>query len=235
MSGTSTASRPSEECQAAENHRQRLLRPLTDASPPESRYSASMSTEAKTTDPQEQADSEAVLRHAFRGEPLDPEVARRVHERAAKRKSIARTASSTTRRSTICSAAMTKTTSHEVCLGCVHGVPLGRQIPAHAAGTPAARLVPATGPQANRPRAFPARDCQRLNQGRTPETHRRRGCPPAHQGRPEHAARPARRGPAVLRGRSISRRKRGVPSTIASTWPWPSARSANSSPRTSRS
>jgi hypothetical protein len=36
------------------------------------------------TDPQEQADAEAVLRHAFRGEPLDPEVARRVHERAAK-------------------------------------------------------------------------------------------------------------------------------------------------------
>jgi hypothetical protein len=36
------------------------------------------------TDPQEQSDAEAVLRHAFRGEPLDPRVARRVHERAAK-------------------------------------------------------------------------------------------------------------------------------------------------------
>jgi hypothetical protein len=35
-------------------------------------------------DPQEQADSEAVLRHAFHREPLDPEIARRVHERAAK-------------------------------------------------------------------------------------------------------------------------------------------------------
>jgi hypothetical protein len=35
-------------------------------------------------DPQERADEEAVLRHAFHGEPLDPEVARRVHERAAR-------------------------------------------------------------------------------------------------------------------------------------------------------
>ena len=43
-----------------------------------------MSAEPKTTDPQEQADGEAVLRHAFHGEPLDPEVARRVHERAAR-------------------------------------------------------------------------------------------------------------------------------------------------------
>lgn len=32
--------------------------------------------------PQEQADFEAVLRHAFDGEPLDPEVDRRVEERA---------------------------------------------------------------------------------------------------------------------------------------------------------
>jgi hypothetical protein len=31
----------------------------------------------------EKADGEAVLRHAFRGEPLDPEVARRVRERSA--------------------------------------------------------------------------------------------------------------------------------------------------------
>jgi hypothetical protein len=36
------------------------------------------------TDPQALADHEAVLRHACYGEPLDPEVARRVHERAAK-------------------------------------------------------------------------------------------------------------------------------------------------------
>ena len=45
-----------------------------------------MSTELKTTgiDPQEEADVEAVLRHAFHGEPLDPNVARRVHERAEK-------------------------------------------------------------------------------------------------------------------------------------------------------
>ena len=45
-----------------------------------------MSVETKTTgtDPQERADEEAVLRHAFHGEPLDPEVARRVHERAAR-------------------------------------------------------------------------------------------------------------------------------------------------------
>jgi hypothetical protein len=45
-----------------------------------------MSDETKTTgtDPQEHADAEAVLRHAFHGEPLDPEVSRRVHERAAR-------------------------------------------------------------------------------------------------------------------------------------------------------
>jgi hypothetical protein len=34
-------------------------------------------------DLQELADEEAVLRHAFRGEPLDPEIARRVRGRAA--------------------------------------------------------------------------------------------------------------------------------------------------------
>ena len=33
-------------------------------------------------DPRQRADEEAVLRHAFHGEPLDPEVSRRVHERA---------------------------------------------------------------------------------------------------------------------------------------------------------
>ena len=45
-----------------------------------------MSAETQTSriDPQERADFEAVLRHAFHGEPLDPEVARRVHERAAR-------------------------------------------------------------------------------------------------------------------------------------------------------
>jgi hypothetical protein len=39
-------------------------------------------TDTAGTDPREQADAEAVLRHAFHGEPLDPEVAHRVHERA---------------------------------------------------------------------------------------------------------------------------------------------------------
>ena len=45
-----------------------------------------MSIERKVTDidPQEAADQEAVLRRAFHGEALDPEVRRRVHERAAK-------------------------------------------------------------------------------------------------------------------------------------------------------
>ena len=41
-------------------------------------------TDTAGTDPQEQADAEAVLRHAFRGEPLDLEVAHRVRERAAR-------------------------------------------------------------------------------------------------------------------------------------------------------
>jgi hypothetical protein len=43
-----------------------------------------MINEPNNIDPQEQADGEAVLRHAFHGEPLDPEVSRRVRERAAK-------------------------------------------------------------------------------------------------------------------------------------------------------
>jgi len=45
-----------------------------------------MSTEVKDAgvDPLERADSEAVYRRAFEGEPLDPEVAQRVHERAAR-------------------------------------------------------------------------------------------------------------------------------------------------------
>lgn len=38
--------------------------------------------EIRTVDPQELADQEAVMRHAFHGEPLDPEVLRRVDERA---------------------------------------------------------------------------------------------------------------------------------------------------------
>jgi hypothetical protein len=45
-----------------------------------------MSTDNSPTgpDPQELADQEAVLRHAFYGEPLDSEVRRRVDERAAR-------------------------------------------------------------------------------------------------------------------------------------------------------
>ena len=43
-----------------------------------------MSTELKTADSQELADRDAVYRHAFEGEPLDPEVQRRVRERAAR-------------------------------------------------------------------------------------------------------------------------------------------------------
>jgi hypothetical protein len=43
-----------------------------------------MSAETRTTGPDAQvdADAEAVLRHVFHGEPLAPEVSRRVHERA---------------------------------------------------------------------------------------------------------------------------------------------------------
>ena len=44
----------------------------------------SIDTDTAGTDPLEQADAEAVLRHAFHGEPLDPEVADRVRERAAR-------------------------------------------------------------------------------------------------------------------------------------------------------
>ena len=39
---------------------------------------------ADTTDPVELADSQAVMEHLLRGTPLDPDVHRRVHERAAK-------------------------------------------------------------------------------------------------------------------------------------------------------
>jgi hypothetical protein len=41
-----------------------------------------MKTEARSQAERDQADANAVLRHAFNGEPLDPEIARRVHERA---------------------------------------------------------------------------------------------------------------------------------------------------------
>jgi hypothetical protein len=46
-----------------------------------------VSTETVPTDPladSERSDTEAVLRHAFERVPLDPEVARRVDERAAR-------------------------------------------------------------------------------------------------------------------------------------------------------
>jgi hypothetical protein len=42
----------------------------------------SMSAETKIADDLERADAEAVYRHAFEGQPLDPEIARRVDERA---------------------------------------------------------------------------------------------------------------------------------------------------------
>ena len=41
-----------------------------------------MNAECKTIDVLEQADAEAVLRHALEGDPLDPEVSRRVRKRA---------------------------------------------------------------------------------------------------------------------------------------------------------
>lgn len=41
-----------------------------------------MSTETRKPQTQEEADSQAVLAHAFKGAPLDPEVAKCVHERA---------------------------------------------------------------------------------------------------------------------------------------------------------
>ena len=43
-----------------------------------------MSTKMNHRDPPEQADHEAVMKHAIDGTPLDPEVACRVEERAAK-------------------------------------------------------------------------------------------------------------------------------------------------------
>jgi hypothetical protein len=45
-----------------------------------------MSTDMKNIgiDPQEEADRDAVYRHAFEGASLDPDVARRVHQRAAR-------------------------------------------------------------------------------------------------------------------------------------------------------
>ena len=45
-----------------------------------------MITEIKTAgiDPQEESDRDAVYRHAFEGQPLAPEIRRRVQERAAK-------------------------------------------------------------------------------------------------------------------------------------------------------
>jgi hypothetical protein len=43
---------------------------------------------ANTTDPVELADSQAVIEHLLHRTPLDPEVGRRVHERAARRNEI---------------------------------------------------------------------------------------------------------------------------------------------------
>lgn len=43
-----------------------------------------MSTDTRKPLTQEEADSRHMIKHAFKGKPLDPEVARRVHERAEK-------------------------------------------------------------------------------------------------------------------------------------------------------
>lgn len=43
-----------------------------------------MSTDTRKPLTQEEADHRHVIEHAFKGKPLDPEVARRVHERAEK-------------------------------------------------------------------------------------------------------------------------------------------------------
>jgi hypothetical protein len=66
---------------AAEVREKRLDRPFP------ARENKPMSTETAATDPladSERSDTEAVLRHAFERAPLDPEVARRVDERAAR-------------------------------------------------------------------------------------------------------------------------------------------------------
>lgn len=49
-------------------------------------YTTSMSieTSANDVDLQEHTDAEAVLRHVFEGHALDPDVARRVHDRATR-------------------------------------------------------------------------------------------------------------------------------------------------------
>jgi transcriptional regulator of met regulon len=41
-------------------------------------------SDTTTPESQERADCEAVLRHAFDGQPLDPQIAKRVQERAAR-------------------------------------------------------------------------------------------------------------------------------------------------------
>ena len=41
-----------------------------------------MSIETRKPQTQEEADRHAVFQHAFKGAPLDPEVAKRVHDRA---------------------------------------------------------------------------------------------------------------------------------------------------------
>ena len=43
-----------------------------------------MSTETRKPLTQKEADSRHMIEHAFKGKPLDPDVARRVHERADK-------------------------------------------------------------------------------------------------------------------------------------------------------
>lgn len=45
---------------------------------------STVETNDTEVDPQVEADRDAVYRHAFEGQPLDPEVDRRVRERAAR-------------------------------------------------------------------------------------------------------------------------------------------------------
>lgn len=43
-----------------------------------------MATDTRKSQTQESADFQAVIDHAFKGKPVDPEISRRIEERAAK-------------------------------------------------------------------------------------------------------------------------------------------------------
>ena len=57
---------------------------MSVSSVPFSRAPSDGQVSAKSPPAQPLADGESVLRHAFHGEPVDPDVARRVHERAVR-------------------------------------------------------------------------------------------------------------------------------------------------------